>query len=154
ELLEDRNGKGGAAVGLGQTAGFEKGGGHARRRIQRPDKLFSVPVAVRRRKGATMFNFARFRPTEHVIHYKNGKIKREGRGLSFFYWQPTSSIVAVPVSSSDLPFIFNETTLDFQVVAIQGQITYRIIDPRKIADLLDLTVSPHGEYLKKDYEKI
>jgi uncharacterized membrane protein YhiD involved in acid resistance len=101
-----------------------------------------------------MFSFARFRPTEHVIHYRNGKIKREGRGLSFFYWKPTSSIVAVPISSSDLPFIFNETTLDFQTIAIQGQITYRIVDPRKVAELLDLTVSSNGDYLKKDHEKI
>jgi len=101
-----------------------------------------------------MFSFARFRPTEHVIHYKNGVVKREGRGLSFFYWKPTSSIVAVPVSSSDLPFIFNEVTLDFQTVTIQGQITYRISEPRRIAELLDLTVGSNGEYLKKDYEKI
>jgi SPFH domain / Band 7 family len=101
-----------------------------------------------------MFSFARFRPTEHVIHYKNGKVKREGRGLSFFYWKPNSAIVAVPVSSSDLPFVFNDVTLDFQTVTIQGQITYRIVEPRKIAELLDLTVNSNGEYLKKDYEKI
>ncbi|HVR40657.1 MAG TPA: SPFH domain-containing protein [Thermoanaerobaculia bacterium] len=101
-----------------------------------------------------MFRFAKFQPTEYVIHYSAGKVKREGRGLTFFYWQPTSSIVTVSVSSADLPFVFNDVTRDFQTVTIQGQLTYRIGDPRKIAELLDLTVAANGQYLKRDFEKI
>lgn len=95
-----------------------------------------------------MFSFAKFGPTDYVIHYSNGRIKREGRGLSFFYWRPTSSIVAVPVSSYDLPFVFNDVTADFQSVTIQGQITFRISEPRKIAELLDFTVGSPSQFEK------
>jgi len=39
-----------------------------------------------------MFSFIKFGPTDYVIHFRQGKIRREGRGLSFFYWKPTSSM--------------------------------------------------------------
>lgn len=89
-----------------------------------------------------------------VLHYKNGEIKREGKGLSFFYFEPNSSIVAIPVGSNDLPFIFNETTNDYQTVTIQGQISYKVSDPRMLADNLDFTVSENGTYKKNDIEKL
>jgi len=62
----------------------------------------------------------------YVIRFKNGQVAKEGRGLSFFYYAPTNSISAVPIGSNNLPFIFSETTKDYQTVIIQGQITYKI----------------------------
>ena len=89
-----------------------------------------------------------------VLHYKNGSIKKEGRGLSFFYFAPSSSIVAIPMGSNDLPFIFNESTNDYQTVNIQGQISYKITNPKILADVLDFTVSDGGQYKKNDIEKL
>lgn len=89
-----------------------------------------------------------------VLHYVNGKIRKEGRGLSFFYYGPNSSIVAIPLASNDLPFIFNETTRDYQTVSIQGQISYKISDPKVLADMLDFTVDHKGLYKKSDIEKL
>jgi len=90
----------------------------------------------------------------YVIHYKNGNIKKEGRGLSFFYFSPNSSIVSIPVPSNDFQFVFNETTKDYQEVTLQGQITYKIDNPKQIAETLDFTVNKKKQYLKNDYEKI
>jgi len=87
-----------------------------------------------------MFRFMKVPPTTYVLQYKHGKIRREGAGLSFFYWAPTSTIVAVPLASADVPFVFPETTADFQLVTIQGQLTYRVVDPKRLASLLDFTV--------------
>jgi len=101
-----------------------------------------------------MFSFAKFGPTDYVIHFKQGRIRREGRGLSFFYWVPTSSIVSVPVGSADLPFVFQLLTGDFQTVTVQGQLTYRVVEPRKLADLLNFTVNPAGHYLSTDPQKV
>ena len=64
-------------------------------------------------------------PTTYVLHYKSGKVKREGAGLSFLYHRPTSTVVMVPAATADVPFVFNEVTRDFQEVTIQGQLTYR-----------------------------
>ncbi|MCB0642100.1 MAG: membrane protease subunit, stomatin/prohibitin [Phaeodactylibacter sp.] len=96
----------------------------------------------------------KFDPMTYVLHYKSGTVKREGRGLSFFYFEPNSSIVAIPMGSNDLPFIFNETTIDYQTVAIQGQISYKISDPKSLADVLDFTVQSNGQYKKNDIEKL
>jgi regulator of protease activity HflC (stomatin/prohibitin superfamily) len=90
----------------------------------------------------------------YVLHYKNGSIKREGRGLSFFYFVPNSSIIAIPMGSNDLPFIFNESTNDYQTVNIQGQISYKIENPKTLADVLDFTVNDDGHYKKNDIEKL
>lgn len=96
----------------------------------------------------------KFDSMTYVLHYKNGNIIREGRGLSFFYFAPNSSIVAIPMGSNDLPFIFNETTNDYQTVSIQGQISYKVGDAKTLADNLDFTVSDSGQYKKNDIEKL
>lgn len=96
----------------------------------------------------------KFDSMTYVFHYKNGKVVKEGRGLSFFYFAPTSSIAAIPIGSNDLPFIFNESTADYQTIAIQGQITYKVSAPATLADILDFTLNDNGEYNKNDIEKL
>jgi regulator of protease activity HflC (stomatin/prohibitin superfamily) len=100
------------------------------------------------------FKHIKFDAMTYVLHFKNGTIKREGRGLSFFYFSPNSSIVAIPMGSNDLPFIFSESTNDDQTVTIQGQISYKITDPKILSDVLDFTVQDNGQYKKNDIEKL
>ena len=99
-------------------------------------------------------SFIKFDAMTYVIHFKNGRIAREGRGLSFFYFAPNSSIVAIPIGSNDLPFIFNETTHDYQNISIQGQVTYKIANQKQLAELLDFTVDQNGVHKKNDTEKL
>lgn len=99
--------------------------------------------------------FIKIAPTTHVIQYSGGKVVREGKGISFFYYSPTTSLVAVPVGSTDVPFIFEEQTGDYQSVSLQGQITYRIAEPKKVAGLMDFTLEPSGRgYASEDPEKL
>jgi hypothetical protein len=98
--------------------------------------------------------FMKAPPTTYVLHFQNGRVRREGAGLSFFYWAPGSTIVMVPIGSADAPFAFQEATADFQSVAIQGQVTYRVADPRRLAGLLDLSLAPNGGYRTDDYQKL
>ena len=100
------------------------------------------------------FHYIKFDSMNYVIHYKNGSIKREGKGLSFFYFKPSSSIVSIPIQSSDLQFVFTEVTKDYQEVTLQGQVTYRVNDPQQLAEVLDFTVDKKKQYLKNDHEKI
>lgn len=93
-------------------------------------------------------------PTTHVMLYRHGKIVREGAGLSFFYFAPNSNLVLVPVASTDVPFIFNEVTLDFQDATIQGELTYRIVDPQQTAALLDYSIDAAGRYTSEDPSKL
>ncbi|EJL75122.1 membrane protease subunit, stomatin/prohibitin [Chryseobacterium populi] len=100
------------------------------------------------------FRHIKFDSMTYVLHFKNGNIVREGRGLSFFYFAPNSSIAAIPMGSNDLPFIFNENTFDYQTVKIQGQISYKITDPKALSNTLDFTVNESGVYKKNDIEKL
>jgi regulator of protease activity HflC (stomatin/prohibitin superfamily) len=99
-------------------------------------------------------NYISFDSMTYVIHFANGIIKREGRGLSFFYYSPTSSIVAIPLGSRDIQFIFNETTKDFQTVTIQGQITYAIENPKQLSEMLDFTLNSNTKINETNFERL
>ncbi len=103
-----------------------------------------------------MFGIRYFKasPTTYVLHHVGGRVRREGAGLSFFYFAPSSTLTAIPVGSTDVPFIFNETTLDFQAVTVQGHLTFRVAEPHKLATLLDYTVLPGGGYSSDDPDKL
>ena len=99
--------------------------------------------------------FIKVDPTEFVMQMKGGKVVREGVGVSFFYFSPTTSLVLVPVGTVDVPFIFEEVTADFQEVTVQGQITYRVADPRKLSRLMNFTLLPGSkDHTSEDPEKL
>lgn len=101
-----------------------------------------------------MISFLKVPPTTWVMQFKGGRVKREGAGLSFFYWAPTTVLVQVPMASTDTPFVFNEVTQDFQALTVQGQMTWRVAEPRKLAALLDYTVDSRGRYQSEDPQKL
>jgi len=101
-----------------------------------------------------MFSFVKVPPTTYVLQYKDGAVKRAGAGLSFVYYRPTSTIVEIPMASADVPFVFQEATADFQSVTIQGQLTYRVADPTRLASLLNFSVDSHGTYYSDDPRKL
>jgi len=100
------------------------------------------------------FKFIKFDSKTYVFHYKKGKIINEGVGLAFYASKRKSSIEAVTLGSRDIPFIFSESTSDFQTVSVQGQITYIIEDPKKIAKVLDFTVDLDGIEKTDDNQKL
>jgi hypothetical protein len=101
------------------------------------------------------FHFIKVPPSHYVMHYRAGKLVRAGTGLAFFYFKPSSSLVVIPVASADVPFIFNEISRDFQAVTIQGELTYRVKEPQKLAQLLNYTVDGAPEkYLSEDPQKL
>lgn len=89
-------------------------------------------------------------PTEYVIHYQNGRVRHQGAGQAFFYYKPAASIAVIPISSTDVPFIFNEMSADFQAVTVQGQLTYRIVNPELVASLLDYTIEAGPDVHRSD----
>lgn len=85
-------------------------------------------------------------PTTYVLQYRNGRPVREGAGLSFLYLSPGTTIVAVPLDSADAPFMFSEVAGDFQEVTVQGQVTYRVSDPQRLAGLMDFSLANNRGY--------
>jgi regulator of protease activity HflC (stomatin/prohibitin superfamily) len=99
--------------------------------------------------------FIKVEPTDFILQFKRGKVVREGAGLSFLYFGPLTSLVLIPIGSVDVPFIFQEVTADFQGVTVQGQLTYRVVEAKKLAQLMNFTLAPNGKrYLSDDPEKL
>jgi hypothetical protein len=93
-------------------------------------------------------------PSDYVIKYSRGDVRDEGTGLSFVYNPWTTKIVSVPTTSMDASFAFKERTSDFQPVNIEGDIVYRIAEPKKAASALDFTVGPRNSRHREDALKI
>lgn len=100
------------------------------------------------------FRYVKTNPSTYVIQYRSGKIVREGAGLSFFCYTPTASLVSVPLESVDVPFVFNEVTRDFQTVTVQGQVAYRVDEPKTLAALMNFTLKPDGKHVSDDPTKL
>jgi regulator of protease activity HflC (stomatin/prohibitin superfamily) len=104
-----------------------------------------------------MFGIGYFKaqPTEFVRKVAGGRVKREGQALSFYYLKRRTSIVVVPVSSADAAFVFNEQTGNYQAVTIQGQLTYRIVEPRRTMEMLNYVVDPKRRtHVSQDPERL
>ena len=99
--------------------------------------------------------FVKFQPSEYILKYNKGKLVQEGPGLSFFYYSPTTSIASVPISSMEAPFMYEEITSDYQTITIQGQVTYRIVDQKKIIKLLNYQLNNRADtYITEDPNKL
>jgi regulator of protease activity HflC (stomatin/prohibitin superfamily) len=81
-------------------------------------------------------------PTAHIRHHRGGKLLHDGPGLSFWFRSLTAALSEVPVDDRELAMTFHARTSDFQDVAVQATVTYRISDPALAAARLDFSVDP------------
>jgi hypothetical protein len=100
------------------------------------------------------FRYVKASPSTYIIQYKAGKAIREGTGLSFWYFAPSTSLVSIPMESVDAPFMFQEVSSDFQVVTVQGQVTFRVSAPATLAGLMNFTLKPDGTHTSEDRAKL
>jgi len=100
------------------------------------------------------FDYIKAQPTTYLLHYAGGRLKREGAGIAFWYFRYNSVIAKINLSSTDVPFVFNEISLDIQDATMQGDLTYRIIAPQQTAKLLDFSINRQGNYVSDEPEKL
>jgi regulator of protease activity HflC (stomatin/prohibitin superfamily) len=81
-------------------------------------------------------------PTMHVRHLRNGKAAHEGTGLSFFFRPLAAVLSEVPVDDRELPLLFHARTADFQDLAVQASVTFRVTDPAVAGTRIDFSVDP------------
>ncbi|MGW1343325.1 SPFH domain-containing protein [Kribbella sp. NPDC002412] len=93
----------------------------------------------------TRFRFIshlRANPTTHVRHLRNGKLVHDGAGQAFWFRALNSSLSEIPVDDREQPLLFHGRTQDFQDVAVQATVTYRVTDPGLAAVRLDFGIDP------------
>jgi regulator of protease activity HflC (stomatin/prohibitin superfamily) len=81
-------------------------------------------------------------PTLHVRHLRRGKAVHDGTGLSFWF-RPLSAVLSeIPVDDRELPLLFHARTADFQDLAVQASVTFRVTDPAVASARIDFSVGP------------
>lgn len=87
-------------------------------------------------------NHLRGAPTVHVRHWRRGRLAHDGVGESFWF-RPLSAVLAeVPVDDRELPLLVHARTADFQDVAVQCAVTFRIADPAAASARVDFAIDP------------
>ena len=70
-------------------------------------------------------------------HQKRGAVAHEGVGQAFFFRPLPAVLSEVPVDDRELPLLFHARTADFQDLAVQATVTYRVVAPQRAADRVD-----------------
>lgn len=84
--------------------------------------------------------------TTYVRHVRNGVVAHEGVGRSFWFRALSAVLSEVPVDDRELPLQFHAQTSDFQDVAVQATVTYRL-DPARVLQRIDFSLVPEtGEW--------
>ena len=97
----------------------------------------------------------RAEPTMHVLHYRRGRLVRDGAGLSFWFRPIHTAVAEVPLDDRELPFLFHVRSADFQEVVVQGAIAFRVGDPALVAHRVDFTVDVRtGGWTKAPLEQV
>jgi regulator of protease activity HflC (stomatin/prohibitin superfamily) len=94
-------------------------------------------------------------PTAHLVFFKDGRVRKSGRGLSFWFSPLGASLAEVPLDDRELPFLFHAFSSDFQEVTVQGVITYRVVAPEVLAQRVDFAVDTRtGVLLRQPLDKL
>lgn len=102
-----------------------------------------------------MIRHLRSDPSQQVLRFRKGKLVRSGRGLAFWFTPLSASVAEVPIDDRELPFIFRGRSRDFQEVVVQGVVSYRVINPEKLADRIDFMIDLQtGNHRHKPLEKL
>jgi regulator of protease activity HflC (stomatin/prohibitin superfamily) len=97
----------------------------------------------------------RANPTAHVRHLRNGKLQHDGPGQAFWFRPLNSALSEVPVDDREQPLLFHGRTVDFQDVAVQATVTYRVVNPGLAATRLDFGIDPeHGQWRSTPLEQL
>lgn len=97
----------------------------------------------------------RANPTAHVRHLRNGELVHDGAGQAFWFRAHNSALSEVPIDDREQPLMFHAQTVDFQDVAVQATVSYRVVDPALAAVRLDFGIDPEtGQWRSTPLERL
>jgi regulator of protease activity HflC (stomatin/prohibitin superfamily) len=101
------------------------------------------------------FSHVRGAPSAQQLLWKNGKLRRSGRGLAFWVQPLSANLAEVPLDDRELAFLFHARTADFQEAVCQGVITYRVADAEALASRINFTLDfETGLYVETPLDQI
>lgn len=93
--------------------------------------------------------------TAETIVFRDGKVRRSGAGLTFWFHPLRLSVAEIPLDDREVPFLFHARTSDFQDIAVQGSLVYRVVEARTLARRVDFTIDlATGRYVRTPLEQL
>jgi regulator of protease activity HflC (stomatin/prohibitin superfamily) len=96
------------------------------------------------------YRHLRSEASSYVVTFRRGKQVRSGRGLAFWFRPDRTSIMEIPADDRDTDFVFQARSRDYQVVTVQGTITWRAAQPDALAARVDFTIDLRTGRLRTD----
>ncbi|RYG89650.1 band 7 protein [Loktanella sp. IMCC34160] len=100
-------------------------------------------------------NQLRAEASQHIQYFRKGVLKKSGRGLSFWFDPTGASLAEVPMNDRELIFMIKGQSSDYQDLAVQGSVIWRVADADKIANRIDFGIDVNkGVQLGKPEDQI
>jgi regulator of protease activity HflC (stomatin/prohibitin superfamily) len=75
--------------------------------------------------------------TDHLVHVRRGRTVHSGPGQAFWFRPLSAALSEVPIDDRELSLLFHARTADFQDVAVQATVAYRVSEPDVAVRRLD-----------------
>jgi DNA polymerase III gamma/tau subunit len=75
--------------------------------------------------------------TDHLVHVRRGRTVHSGPGQAFWFRPLSAALSEVPIDDRELSLLFHARTADFQDVAVQATVAYRVGEPDVAVRRLD-----------------
>ncbi len=100
-------------------------------------------------------NQLRAEASQHIQYFRKGALKKSGRGLSFWFDPNGASLTEIPMNDRELIFMIKGQSSDYQDLAVQGSVIWRVVDADKVASRVDFGIDINkGIRLGKPEEQI
>jgi regulator of protease activity HflC (stomatin/prohibitin superfamily) len=91
----------------------------------------------------------------HITRFRKGRVVQAGRGLAFWFVPRQASIAELPGDDRDMVLFFKGRSKDFQPVTVQGNLTWRVADPKTLCEHVDFSIDlATGRHTAKPVEQI
>ncbi|MGH1416189.1 MAG: SPFH domain-containing protein [Pelagimonas sp.] len=106
-------------------------------------------------KRYVVANQLRAEASQHIQYFRKGNLQKSGRGLSFWFDPNGASLTEIPMNDRELIFMIKGQSSDYQDLAVQGTVIWRVADADKVASRIDFGIDINqGAHLGKPEEQI
>eukprot|EP00439_Symbiodinium_sp_Y106_P087453 s1_g55.t1 len=93
--------------------------------------------------------------SNYIQYFRKGRPVKAGRGLSFWFEPTGASISEIPMDDRQLMFLIKGQSNDYQELAVQGVVLWRVSEPVVLGDRVDFTIDvTDGAHLGEPEEQI
>ncbi|MEP0506298.1 MAG: SPFH domain-containing protein [Paracoccaceae bacterium] len=85
-------------------------------------------------------NQLRAETSSYIQYFRKGDLKRSGRGLSFWFDPNGASITEIPMDDRELSFMIKSQSTDYQDLAVQGSVNWRVADAEVLGQRVDYAI--------------